>query len=87
MSRINSVIHVDRPIEEVFTYVTIPESWLNWHPSSVSIEGDTDHSLLVGEKVSEEFVVAGRPGSVTWTVIDREAALPMGYLRFRAEGR
>lgn len=72
MSRIRTEIRIDRPIEEVFAYVTTPESWLDWHPSSVRITGDTDHSLLVGESVSEDFVVAGQPGSVTWTVIDRD---------------
>lgn len=72
MSLISTTIRIERPVEEVFAYVTTPESWLDWHPSSVRITGDTDHSLLVGEKVTEEFVVAGRSGQVTWTVTDRE---------------
>ncbi len=72
MSCVKTAINIRKPIEEVFAYVTTPEGWLRWHPSSVSITGDTDHSLKVGEQVKEEFVVAGRLGSVTWTVIDRE---------------
>ncbi len=72
MSRIKTTVQIRKPVEEVFAYVTTPESWLHWHPSSVSIKGDTDHSLNVGEQVNEEFVVAGRSGSVSWTVIDRQ---------------
>ena len=73
MSRIETTVQICKPVEEVFAYVTTPESWLQWHPSSVSITGDTDHSLNIGEQVSEAFVVAGKTGSVTWTVTDREA--------------
>lgn len=70
---IRTEIRIARPIEDVFAYVTTPESWLAWHPSSVRITGDTDHSLEIGERVKEEFVVAGRRGEVTWTVKDRDA--------------
>jgi len=73
MSRITTTIRINRPIEEVFAYVTTPEHWLEWHPSSVSITGATDHPLHVSETVGEEFVVAGRHGRVEWTVIERDA--------------
>ncbi len=66
----------DRParlIAEVFDYVTTPAHWLQWHPSSVALHGAIDHSLGVGEEVTEDFRVAGRSGSVTWRVIAREA--------------
>lgn len=73
MSRIVTTIHIRKAVDEVFEYVTTPNSWLAWHPSSVSITGATDHSLEPGEQVDERFVVAGRPGSVTWTVTERRA--------------
>ena len=57
----------------VFDFVTTPEHWPRWHPSSVAVRGATDHSLQIGEQVSEDFVVAGRRGTVTWTVIARDA--------------
>lgn len=64
---------IRRPVAEVFDYVTTPAHWLVWHPSSLGLHGATDHSLQVGEEVTEEFRVAGRKGSVTWKVIAREA--------------
>lgn len=73
MTEVHSKIVIDRPPATVFDYVTTPANWLAWHPSSVSVSGATDHSLEVGEQVQEDFVVAGRAGSIVWTVIERNA--------------
>ncbi len=70
---IQTSVLIRKPVPEVFEYVTTPASWLTWHRSSVSIKGATDHPLEPGEQVTEEFVVAGKSGSVTWTVVEREA--------------
>jgi len=64
---------IRRPLAEVFDYVTTPAHWLVWHPSSLGLRGATDHSLQIGEEVTEDFRVAGRRGSVTWKVIERQA--------------
>ena len=52
--------------------MTTPGHWPEWHPSSVSVSGATDHPLAVGEQVEETFLVAGRRGRVLWTVKERE---------------
>ncbi len=71
MTRIYSSIQIPLPQEIVFNYVTTPGNWPQWHPSSLSVRGATDHSLEVGEQVTEEFLVAGRRGQTTWTVVER----------------
>jgi len=73
MTTIVTQASIRRPIAEVFDYVTTPAHWLVWHPSSLALLGATDHSLQVGEQVTEEFRVAGRKGSVTWKVVARDA--------------
>lgn len=73
MTRIVSVATIARPIGDVFEYVTMPGHWPAWHPSSLAVSGATDHSLAVGEQVTERFRVAGREGSVVWTVRERDA--------------
>lgn len=73
MTRIYTTITIQQPIETVFTYVTTPGNWPQWHPSSLGVQGATDHSLEVGEQVREEFRVAGRHGYVLWTVRERTA--------------
>ena len=73
MTRIRKTIHIDESPERVFKYVTTPGNWPEWHPSSLGVNGATDHSLEPGERVMEEFLVAGRRGRVVWTVRERNA--------------
>ena len=73
MTLIRTAVEIRRPVEQVFEYVTTPGNWPRWHPSSLGVSGAADHSLDVGEQVTEAFLVAGRRGSVVWTVREREA--------------
>jgi uncharacterized protein YndB with AHSA1/START domain len=68
---VNTIV-IERPPGAVFIYVTTPGNWPKWHPASKAVNGATDHSLAVGEKVTEDFVVAGRAGRVVWTVVKRD---------------
>jgi uncharacterized protein YndB with AHSA1/START domain len=72
-SEVRSAISINRAIDDVFSYVTTPAHWPDWHPSSLAVSGATDHSLAIGEEVTEEFLVAGRRGRVTWRVTQRDA--------------
>lgn len=73
MTHIHTAIAINRPIQEVFDYVTTPANWPRWHPASRAVSGATNHSLDVGEKVTEDFQTAGRRGTVVWTVVARQA--------------
>ncbi|BCQ29725.1 SRPBCC family protein (plasmid) [Caballeronia sp. NK8] len=70
-TRIVSVVEIRRAPSVVFDFVTTPAHWPAWHPSSLSVQGKVDHPLDVGERVVEEFRVAGRRGRVVWTVGDK----------------
>lgn len=78
MTRVYNTVQIQMPIEKVFDYATTPGNWPRWHPSSLGVSGATGHSLEVGEQVREVFRVAGRRGSVTWTV--RECAAPSRWV-------
>lgn len=73
MTRIYTAATINRSVEQVYEYVTTPGHWPEWHPSSLGVSGGTDHSLAVGELVTEHFLVAGRRGEVVWTVRERQA--------------
>jgi uncharacterized protein YndB with AHSA1/START domain len=73
VTRIRKSIRIQTPVEEVFEYVTTPGTWPAWHPSSLGVDGATNHSLEPGEQVTEEYRVAGRRGRVVWTIREREA--------------
>ena len=72
-TRISNEVVIAQPPQRVYDYVTTPANWPRWHPSSLAVHGATDHSLALGESVVEDFIVAGRRGAVTWTVVAREA--------------
>src|SRR5438128_6964424 len=69
-TRISNSVFIARPPADVFAYVTTPGNWPKWHPSSLGVHGATDHSLAVGECVTEDFRVAGRTGQAVWTVVE-----------------
>jgi hypothetical protein len=71
-TRIVTIATIERPDTVVFDYVTTPAHWPVWHPSSLSVSGATDHPLIEGEQVTEEFRVAGRRGRVVWAVAERD---------------
>ncbi|MFN0070038.1 MAG: SRPBCC family protein [Chloroflexota bacterium] len=71
MTRIFSSVIIQQPLERVFEYVTTPGNWPRWHRSSLAVTGATNHSLEIGEQVTEEFLVAGRLGRAVWTVVER----------------
>jgi uncharacterized protein YndB with AHSA1/START domain len=73
MTRIVATVTIHCPIRTVFNYITIPANWPAWHPASRTVHGSVDHSLLIGEEVTEEFVAGGRQGSCIWQVTQREA--------------
>src|SRR5947207_13500064 len=76
--RIVTTTHIRRPPQQVFEFVTTPANWPLWHPSSVKVSGAVDHPLQPGEPVTEEYVVAGHPGTAVWTV--RECSAPHHWL-------
>jgi uncharacterized protein YndB with AHSA1/START domain len=74
MARIVTAITIHCPIGTVFDYITTPANWPAWHPASRAVLGSADHSLLIGEQVTEEFVAGGRQGRCVWQVEQREAS-------------
>src|SRR6516162_1705409 len=76
--RIVTQIHIDRAMEEVFDFLTTPGNWPRWHPSSMGVRGAVDHSLDIGEQVTEDYRVAGLSGTAVWTV--RERAAPIRWV-------
>jgi uncharacterized protein YndB with AHSA1/START domain len=76
--RIVTTIHIERPPEQVFDFVTTPGNWPRWHPSSLKVTGEVDHPQDVGEQATEEFRVAGMNGTAVWTV--RECQRPSRWV-------
>jgi uncharacterized protein YndB with AHSA1/START domain len=72
VARVRTVTTIARPPAAVFDYVTTPRYWPRWQPSSLSVTGDTGHSIDVGERCTEYYIVAGHRGSTDWFVRERQ---------------
>lgn len=72
MTRIQTTAVIAVPVSTLYNYVTTPGYWPQWHPSSLAVHGNAQHSLQVGESVKEDYNVAGRTGQVVWTVTARD---------------
>lgn len=70
MARILNRVAISADIEDVFSFVTSPASWVFWHPSTIAVHGCANHPLLLGEQVVEEFRALGRRHCVRWGVIE-----------------
>ena len=57
--------------EQVFEFVTTAGNWPRWHPSSIAVRGQSTRPGEVGDVIEEDFRVAGRTGTVVWTVTER----------------
>jgi hypothetical protein len=72
-SRVVSTVRINREIADVFDFFTTPKNWPRWHPASISVAGTTDHSLAIGEEVTEEFRTGNGKGRTVWGVTARDA--------------
>jgi uncharacterized protein YndB with AHSA1/START domain len=68
MPRIFNSIEINRPIAEVYDYITTPAHWPDWHTTALGVSGVTERSLEPGESVNEEVKVMGRRSAAEWTV-------------------
>ncbi|MBL8150064.1 MAG: SRPBCC family protein [Blastocatellia bacterium] len=73
MGRVYTTAFINRPVEVVFNYVTTASNWPEWHLSSMGVNAVKGKSLEIGDRVTEDFCVAGKRGRVIWTAIDRRA--------------
>ncbi|NPV60197.1 MAG: hypothetical protein HPY75_11110 [Actinobacteria bacterium] len=66
-------VHVRRPIEEVFDYLTTAANWPRWHPATVSVSGAVDHPALEGEVIVEKVKHGPLRDTFAWEVVERRA--------------
>ncbi|MFL1501106.1 SRPBCC family protein [Pseudomonas sp. O64] len=59
MERISQERFIQAPIEVVYDYVTQPDRWHEWHPTSLSADTGTTGSLPVGTRFTEVIDLLG----------------------------
>lgn len=66
-------VHVQRPIEEVFGFLTTAANWPRWHPATVSVSGAVDHPASEGEINVERVKHGPLRDTFAWEVVERRA--------------
>ncbi len=59
LKRISQERFIKAPVDTVYDYVTQPERWHEWHPSSLSAETGTGAPLLAGARFTETIDLLG----------------------------
>ncbi len=59
LERISQERFIRAPLETVYDYVTQPDRWHEWHPSSLSADTGTRGSLPVGTRFTEIIDLLG----------------------------
>ena len=59
LERISQERFIQAPIEVIYDYVTQPDRWHEWHPTSLSADTGTSGSLPVGTRFTEIIDLLG----------------------------
>lgn len=65
-------VEIERPPEEVFSFVTDPARYPSWQPSLVEIRPHFRGSLRRGSTATERRRFLGREVETTWTCVEHE---------------
>ena len=72
MKRYEHSIEIERPVEEVFDFISQPENFPLWQESLLEIRREAKGPLRVGSEVTEIRRFMGRKMETTWTCTEHE---------------
>jgi len=76
---VENSITINRPIEEVFEYVSTPENDPTWVPVSLRHQRTLPGPMRVGMTTQEDLKFLGRTSTDTWEVIEYEPPTVVSY--------
>src|SRR4029450_1391968 len=79
--QVENTITIERPIEEVFEYVSTPENDPTWVSVSIRNQRTLPGPMGVGMTIEEDVKIFGRTSRATWEVTEYE---PPSVIAYRA---
>ena len=64
---------INRPIGEVFDFLTTASNWPQWHPATVSVSGAVFHPAIEGETIVEKVRYGIARDTFPWKVVECQA--------------
>jgi uncharacterized protein YndB with AHSA1/START domain len=74
-----NTITIERPIEEVFEYVSTPENDPRWVSASIRNQRTSPGPMRVGMTIEEDVKIFGRTSRDTWEVTEYEPPTLIAY--------
>ena len=72
MGTYRHAIEIERPVAEVFAFVTEPSNYPRWQPSLVEVRPHSPGPLRVGNTATEVRRFLGREVETTWTCVEHQ---------------
>ena len=76
---VENTITIERPIEEVFEYVSTPENDPTWVSVSIRNQRTSPGPMRVGMTIEEDVKIFGRTSRDTWEVTEYEPPTVIAY--------
>ena len=76
---VENTITIERPIEEVFEYVSTPENDPTWVSASIKNQRTSPGPMRVGMTIEEDVKIFGRTSRDTWEVTEYEPPTVIAY--------
>ena len=76
---VENTITIERPIEEVFEYVSTPENDPTWVSASIRNQRTSPGPMRVGMTTEEDVKIFGRTSRDTWEVTEYEPPTVIAY--------
>jgi uncharacterized protein YndB with AHSA1/START domain len=76
---VENTITIERPIEEVFEYVSTPENDPTWVSASIRNQRTSPGPMRVGMTIEEDVKIFGRTSRDTWEVTEYEPPTVIAY--------
>jgi hypothetical protein len=73
MPAIRNQVLVHGDPRAVFDWVTTAKYWTQWHPATISVNGQIDKPLKIGDVVHERAKIGTQEGENDWTVVECDA--------------
>lgn len=65
--------HINKPVEEVFDFITTPGDWTKWHPATASVTSKSSQPALEGEIIVENVKHGLLRDTFRWKVVECRA--------------
>ena len=76
---VENTITIERPIDEVFEYVSTPENDPTWVSVSIRNQRTSPGPIREGMTIEEDIKIFGRTASYTWEVTQYEPPTAIAY--------